>query len=55
MRKRWLVAWIGGAVIGVANGVLREATFAKALGEREAHAASGATAIAAFAGYFSAL
>jgi hypothetical protein len=51
----WIAAWAGGAVIGVANGVLREATFARVLGERAAHAASGATAIAAFAGYYSAL
>jgi hypothetical protein len=50
--KRWLAAWGGGAVLGVANGILREATFAKVLGERGAHAASGATAIALFAGYF---
>jgi hypothetical protein len=51
----WIAAWAGGALIGVANGVLREATFARVLGERAAHAASGATAIAAFAGYYSAL
>jgi len=37
------------------NGVLREATFAKVLSPRAAHPASGATAIAAFAGYFSIL
>ncbi|MDX6675527.1 MAG: hypothetical protein QOH11_2945 [Solirubrobacteraceae bacterium] len=42
-------------MIGVANGVLREATFARLLGERAAHAASAATGIAAFAGYFSVL
>ena len=55
VRRRWAVAWTGGAVIGVANGVLREATFAKLLSDRAAHAASGATAVAAFAGYFSLL
>ena len=53
--KRWLAAWTGAAVLGVANGVLREATFARVLDERAAHAASGATAIAAFSAYFSAL
>ena len=42
-------------MIGVANGVVREATFGKVLGPRAAHAASGATAIGAFAGYFSLL
>ena len=55
VRSRWIAAWGGGALIGVANGVLREATFAKLLGERAAHAASGATAVLAFGGYFSAL
>lgn len=55
MRKRWVAAWGGGAAIGIANGVLREATFARVLSPRAAHAASGATAIAAFAGYFSIL
>ncbi len=55
VRRRWIAAWGGGALIGVANGVLREATFAKLLSERAAHAASGATAVTAFAGYFSAL
>src|SRR3954453_953222 len=55
VRRRWIAAWAGGATIGVANGVLREATFGRLLGERAAHAASGATAVAAFAGYFSAL
>lgn len=55
VRNRWLAAWPGGALLGVANGVLREATFAKVIGERAAHAASGATAVAAFAGYFSVL
>jgi hypothetical protein len=55
VRRRWIAAWGGGALIGVANGVLREATFAKLLSERAAHAASGATAVLAFAGYFSVL
>lgn len=56
-RKRavrpWIVAWVGGAGIGVANGVLRAATYAKALGERAGHQVSGATAMAGFAAYFS--
>jgi hypothetical protein len=55
LREQWVAAWGGGAAIGVANGVLREATFAKVLSRRAAHAASGATAIAAFAAYFSIL
>jgi hypothetical protein len=46
------LAWLGGAAIGVANGVAREATYAKRTSEQAAHQISGATAIAAFAGYF---
>lgn len=47
-----MIAWIGAAVIGVANGVLREATFGKRLHERTANRLSAFTAIAAFAAYF---
>jgi hypothetical protein len=25
--KRWLAAWLGGALIGIANGIAREATY----------------------------
>jgi hypothetical protein len=49
------VAWLGGAAIGVANGVAREATIVKRLPERTAHNVSTGTAIAAFTGYFRAL
>jgi hypothetical protein len=55
VRRRWIAAWTGGALIGVANGVVRQATFAKIVDDRAAHAASGATAIGAFAAYFSRL
>lgn len=51
-RRRWIAAWPGGAAIGVANGVLRQATYAKRLGEMPAHQVSTATAITAFAVYF---
>jgi hypothetical protein len=50
-----LLAWPGGALIGVANGVVREATYGRRVPERAAHQLSGATAVAAFAAYFSAL
>ena len=53
--SRWLAAWVGGAGIGVANGILRETTFGRRLSERAAHQLSTATAIGAFAGYFAAL
>ncbi len=53
--RAWLAAWPGGALIGVANGVLREATYGKRVGEQSAHRISGITAVAAFGLYFSAL
>jgi hypothetical protein len=54
-RKRWIAAWLGGAAIGVANGVAREATYGRVAGERTAHNLSGVTGIASFAGYYWAL
>jgi hypothetical protein len=51
-RRLWIAAWPGGAAIGVANGVMRQVTYAKRLGEMPAHQVSTATAIAAFAAYF---
>lgn len=48
----WVVAWLGGAVIGVVNGIAREATYGRLMSERVGHNVSGATGIAAFAGYF---
>jgi hypothetical protein len=51
----WTAGWLGGAVIGVANGALREATYGKSLSTRAAHQVSGLTAVAGFATYFWAL
>jgi len=39
-------------VIGVGNGVLRQAAYADPLGERAAHNVSGLTGVTAFAAYF---
>lgn len=47
-----MVAWLGGAGIGVANGILREVAYARAVGDRTAHQISGVTAVAGFAAYF---
>jgi hypothetical protein len=55
VRRPWLLAWVGGAGIGVANGVLRELTYGRRLSEPVAHQVSTATAIGAFAVYFAAL
>jgi hypothetical protein len=46
---------MGGIVIGVGNGVAREATVARLVDERRAHQLSCASAVAAFAAYFGAL
>lgn len=54
-RRRWLAAWIGGAAIGAGNGIAREATYGKRLGEPGANQLSALTAIAAFVLYFRAL
>jgi hypothetical protein len=51
----WTVAWVGGAAIGVVNGIAREATYGRRLRGPVAHQVSGATAITAFAAYFRAL
>jgi hypothetical protein len=53
--RLWSVAWLGAAVIGVANGVAREATYGRVASENVAHQVSGVTAIAAFTLYFKAL
>ncbi len=54
-RAAWLAAWVAGAGIGVANGVVREATYGKRVDERRAHQVSTLTALAAFAALFRAL
>jgi hypothetical protein len=50
--QKWLLAWLGGVAIGVGNGVAREATYGRRLGEEAAHPLSALTAVAAFAAYF---
>jgi hypothetical protein len=52
LTRHWITAWPGGALIGIANGIARETTYGKGVGERTAHQVSGLTAIAAFTGYF---
>jgi len=52
LRQRWLLAWIGGAAIGVGNGVTREATYGRRLDDASANRLSVLTAVAAFAAYF---
>ena len=49
---RWIAAWPGGAAIGVVNGVARETTYGRLIGERAAGRVSEVTFVAAFAAYF---
>ncbi|MGD9736026.1 MAG: hypothetical protein AB7V58_10530 [Solirubrobacterales bacterium] len=51
--RAWVAAWAGGAVLGVANGALREGTYGRRLPEPAANALSAATAIGLFATCFS--
>lgn len=47
----WALGWVGAAVLGVANGVMRRVGYERRLGELRAHQVSTGTAIALFAGY----
>jgi hypothetical protein len=49
--KRWVVAWVGASVLGVANGVGREAVYADAVGDDAAHVISTGTLLSLLAGY----
>ena len=51
-RRAWLLAWLGGPLIGIANGTLREVAYKDRVGELTAHQISTGSAIALFAGYF---
>jgi hypothetical protein len=50
--RAWVVAWIGGVGIGVGNGVVREVTYGKRLGEPSAGLLSAIATIVAFAAFF---
>jgi hypothetical protein len=51
-RRIWLIAWLAGPLIGIANGTLREVAYKDRVGELTAHQLSTGGAIALFAGYF---
>ena len=51
-RRTWLLAWLAGPLIGIANGALRELAYKDRVGELTAHQLSAGSAIALFAGYF---
>jgi hypothetical protein len=50
--RAWLVAWVGGSVLGIANGVIREVVYKDRVGELTANQISAATLIALLAFYF---
>ena len=52
LRQRWLLAWIGGAAIGVGNGIAREGTYGRHLAGGTSNRLSALTAVAAFTAYF---
>jgi hypothetical protein len=51
-RRSWLLAWLGGPLIGIANGTLRELAYKDRVGELAAHQISTGSAIGLFAGSF---
>jgi hypothetical protein len=51
MIVRYVLAWLPMTVIGIANGVLREATYGKRLSELRAHQVSTATGVVLFGLY----
>jgi hypothetical protein len=51
-RRAWLLAWLGGPLIGIANGTLRELGYKVRLGDLAAHQLSTASALGLFAAYF---
>jgi len=53
--RTWLLAWLGAAVLGVANGIARGALYEKPLGPRPAHTVSSASLLAALTAYMTAL
>ncbi|UCF72434.1 MAG: hypothetical protein JSW35_09660 [Deltaproteobacteria bacterium] len=48
MIPRYIIAWIGLAIIGIINGVIREVGYGKFLGELLAHQVSSVTGIILF-------
>ncbi len=53
--RRWLIAWLGGSVLGIANGVIRETVYKDRVGDLTADQLSAATLVALLALYFWAL
>lgn len=50
--RAWLIAWLGGSVLGIVNGVIRELVYKDEVGDLTAHYISTATLIVLLALYF---
>ncbi|HXV57163.1 MAG TPA: hypothetical protein VD704_04775 [Gaiellaceae bacterium] len=49
--RRWILAWLGAPVLGIANGAARDALYEEAAGEEAANVVSTGTLLALLAGY----
>jgi hypothetical protein len=49
--RAWSLAWLGGPVIGIANGVIRRAVYEEPLGDLAAHQVATLTAVGLFGSY----
>ena len=49
--KKWVLAWFGASLLGVANGAARETIYADAVGDETAHVISTGTLLALLGGY----
>jgi hypothetical protein len=49
--KRWILAWIGGPILGIVNGGTRDVLYEEALGEKAAGIVSTGTLLALLGGY----
>ena len=50
--RAWLIAWLGGSVLGVVNGVIRETTYKDRVGELTANQISAGTLTLLLSLYF---
>lgn len=53
--RRWTAAWVGGSVLGIANGVIRELVYKDRVGELRANQIAVAVLVALLALYFAVL
>jgi hypothetical protein len=50
--RRWTLAWVGGSLLGIANGVVREVVYRNRVGESTANQISAATLVMLLTVYF---